>query len=175
PWDGPKIETKMNDALSQFLSPAELADYWRFNSTVARHLQSLVQSITIDESAYARLLAAASAHHQASGGREVFDIQHLRGLLSDAQCAELISRSGDSRNAVPDKIYREAGLSESQRVELHGLAAKIFSGDRSGSTPENAQAVLNQIRATLASAPDSVAAFEASSLASDLRRTSDRK
>jgi hypothetical protein len=175
PWDGPKTEAKMNMALSAFLSPDELADYWRFNSTVARHLQSLVRNVTIDEPTYDRLLAAANAFHQASGGREVFELQHLRGRVSDPDLAQLISRSGSSRESGPDKIYREAGLSESQRVEFHSLAAKVFKGDLSGRNPENAQVVLDKIRDALAPAPDSVAAFDASPLAKDLRRAAERK
>ena len=179
PWDGPKTEAKMNESLSRILTPEELADYWRFNSTVARHLQNLIRTITIDEATYDRLLTAATAHQKTVGGRamfEPFELQHLRGILSDADIAQLISNSGMSNDVViMDKIYVAGGLSEMQRVEFHALAAKIAPGNRPGGSREAAQALLVQIRASLVGSPEAAAGFETSWLAKELKRTGDRK
>jgi hypothetical protein len=161
-------DADLRAALANVITPEELTDYMRFNSSAAKELQREMSSIQIDEPTYDRLLAVASSRNEGPGrGTSISD---YRGILSDKQFVQLISKNGASTSmpAQADAIYREAGLTDTQRTDLF-LKTDDFSREQDRSRrKEAAKAALDQIRAALAGAPESAQRFEASALARSL-------
>jgi len=161
-------EAKLHEALGRVLTPAELKDYIRFNSTVARNLQRQISSIQIDEATYDRLLAVATARE--GEPRRFAPLGDYHGILTDEQFVQLIPRAGGFTDGA-DGIYQAAGLTDAQRARFF-VQVETLGRERN---QEAAKAALAHIRAALALSPENTASFERTAVATLLKEAAENR
>lgn len=123
-----KSDQEMTPALAALLTPAQLEDYQRYNSLLARNIQFVLSTLDVEQSEYEALWNATVAREQTTAPvltmREQTEhnttpqaAEDYRRILGDERFLEIITRF-DSASARVDGIYQVAGLTAARRADL---------------------------------------------------------
>jgi hypothetical protein len=138
-------DRRFAEKLPSLLTPGQTEDYLRYNSLLARTIQSTLASIDIDENSYDALLAAAidrekspapdlSPTEAAMRNRSPSSVETYRRILGAEQFLRVIS-SLDSVSASVDAVYQVANLTPEERADLFIEASTVRYQRYSGVLP----------------------------------------
>jgi hypothetical protein len=174
-------------ALKPILSPAQFAEYEKYNTLLARRVQEAVASLDIDEATYTTLWEAAVKREGSIAPTEKFKnyvhspsglqaIEDYRRVLGDEGFVRILYLL-DQVSASADAVYQVAGLTPTARADLFTEAFRNMHAafQANGRQPESTQAAVGLYQELVRKAgltPEQVAGFDKMELGSTLKRGS---